>query len=126
VKALFNVKILLARDQYLRKLERSMRNFNPLLWRKPHVSWIIGIAVVSVAAALLISRRPSLHLQRAPGSLFFCAVTISAWFDGTGRGLRISRSNIEWHGNRLWAADQSPSGVSSYLTLPIIIEIGAR
>jgi len=100
----------------------SVCNSNPLLWRKPPVSWSIGIAVVSVAAALLISRRPSFHLQSAPVSLFLCAVMISAWFDGTGMGLRISRSIIESHGGHLWAADQSPCGASFYFTLPTIIE----
>jgi C4-dicarboxylate-specific signal transduction histidine kinase len=37
---------------------------------------------------------------------------------GTGMGLRISRSIIESHGGRLWAADNSPRGASFYFTLP--------
>jgi PAS domain S-box-containing protein len=37
---------------------------------------------------------------------------------GTGMGLRISRSIIESHDGRLWAADNSPHGASFYFTLP--------
>jgi C4-dicarboxylate-specific signal transduction histidine kinase len=64
-----------------------MPRSSPLLWPKPSGISSYGIAVLSVAAALIISRWPPLHLQEAPVSLFLCAVILSAWFGGVGPGL---------------------------------------
>jgi len=63
-----------------------MSRSNPLLWPKPPAIWGYGIAVLSVGAALVISRLPAIHLQDAPVSLFLCAVLLSAWFGGIGPG----------------------------------------
>jgi C4-dicarboxylate-specific signal transduction histidine kinase len=41
---------------------------------------------------------------------------------GTGMGLRISRSIVESHGGRLWAADDSSRGASFHFALPTKIE----
>ena len=39
-------------------------------------------------------------------------------FHGTGMGLSISRSIVESHSGRMWAADNSPRGASFHIVLP--------
>ena len=71
-----------------------MLTSNPLLWPKPSGIWSYGIAVLSVAAALIISQWSPLHLEAAPVSLFLCAVILSAWFGGVGPGLLATALSV--------------------------------
>jgi PAS domain S-box-containing protein len=87
---LCDAKILMAKSNTSFSWSRNMPRSNPLLWPKPPAIWGYGIAVLSVAAALIISGRSGLHLQAAPVSLFLCAVMFSAWFGGLGPGLLAS------------------------------------
>jgi PAS domain S-box-containing protein len=87
---LCDAKILMAKSNISFSWSRNMPRSNPLLWPKPPAIWGYGIAVLSVAAALIISGRSGLHLQAAPVSLFLCAVMFSAWFGGLGPGLLAS------------------------------------
>jgi C4-dicarboxylate-specific signal transduction histidine kinase len=71
-----------------------MPRSNPLLWPKPPAIWSYCLAVLSVTAALIISRWPPFHLQDAPVSLFLCAVILSAWFGGFGPGLLATALSV--------------------------------
>jgi C4-dicarboxylate-specific signal transduction histidine kinase len=64
-----------------------MSDSNPFLWPRPPAIVGYGIAVLSVAIALIVGQWPPLHLQTAPVSLFLCAVMFSAWFGGARPGL---------------------------------------
>jgi NO-binding membrane sensor protein with MHYT domain len=59
---------------------------------------------------------PPLHADRIFNAFF------TTKLHGTGMGLSISRSIVESHGGRLWAADNSPRGASFHLTLPTKVE----
>src|SRR6266536_1593705 len=58
-----------------------------LLWLKYPVVANYGVPLLSVGAALVISRWLDLYLTGAPVSLFICAVMFSAWFGGFKPGL---------------------------------------
>jgi C4-dicarboxylate-specific signal transduction histidine kinase len=58
--------------------------------------------------------------QQQAGQIFEAFFTTKP--HGIGMGLRISRTIVESHGGRLWAADNSPRGASFYFTLPTKVE----
>ncbi|MDT4952923.1 MAG: hypothetical protein QOJ02_1061, partial [Acidobacteriota bacterium] len=60
---------------------------NLLWWPKPSALLRYGVAVLSVIAALIISRLLDIYLVTAPVSLFLCAIMFSAWFGGVRSGL---------------------------------------
>jgi PAS domain S-box-containing protein len=64
-----------------------MSTSNPLLGPKPPAVLTYGVAVLSVAVALVLAQWPVFHLHAAPVSLFLCAAMFSAWFGGVGPGL---------------------------------------
>jgi signal transduction histidine kinase len=59
-----------------------------------------------------------------PEQIFNAFYTTKA--HGTGMGLPISRSIIESHGGRLWAADNSPRGATFQFTLPATVAVAAK
>ena len=63
-----------------------MSRFSRLMSSKPSRIWSYGIAVLLIASAMIISRWLTPHIG-FPGTLFLCAVMLSAWFGGVGPGL---------------------------------------
>ena len=64
-----------------------MSRFDRLLWSKPSRIRSYGVAVLSSASALVISRWLYLHFGAPPGTMFICAVMLSAWYGGVGPAL---------------------------------------
>jgi PAS domain S-box-containing protein len=71
-----------------------MPRSNRLLWLKPPAIRSYGIAVLSVAVAMIVLRWPPLHLQQAPASLFLCAILLSAWLGGARPGLLATALSV--------------------------------
>jgi PAS domain S-box-containing protein len=53
-----------------------------------------GLAVLSVAAALIIKELLRTYFDPTPNSLFFCAVVLSSWLGGLGPGLLASSLSV--------------------------------
>ncbi len=64
-----------------------MSTLDSLRWLKHPLFANYGVPLLSVGAALIISRWLDLYLTGAPVSLFICAVMSSAWFGGFKPGL---------------------------------------
>jgi len=60
--------------------------FNSLMSYKPSRIWGYGVAVLLVTSTMIISHWLTPHIG-FPGTLFLCAVILSAWFGGVGPGL---------------------------------------
>jgi PAS domain S-box-containing protein len=75
--------------------------FNCLLWSKPSWIWRYADAVLLIASTLILSRWMTPHFG-FPGTLFLCAVMLSAWFGGVGPGLLAAMlSTLAFHYNFL-------------------------
>ena len=71
----------------LGKIPTSLSKPGLLWWSEPPAVLSYGLAVLSVALALIIARLLDVHLVAAPVSLFLCAIMSSAWFGGVRPGL---------------------------------------
>lgn len=49
-----------------------------------------AVAVLSVAAALIVTQELRFFFQATPNSLFFCAIIFASWFGGVGPGILAS------------------------------------
>jgi len=72
--------------------------FNRLLWSKPSRIWSYGVALLSAALALIVTRWLYVHFGAPPGTLFICIVMLSAWYGGLGPGLfATTLSTLSFH-----------------------------
>ena len=81
--------------------ELIVSRFNRLLWSKPTWIWRYGVAVLVIASTLILSGWMTPHFG-FPGTLFLCAVMLSAWFGGVGPGLLAATvATLAFHYNFL-------------------------
>jgi C4-dicarboxylate-specific signal transduction histidine kinase len=84
-----------------------------------------GMRELAIKSQLIEARRVLVSVNDTGGGLppqqtadqIFTAF-FTTKLEGTGMGLSISRSIVESHGGRLWAANNSPRGASFYFALP--------
>jgi signal transduction histidine kinase len=71
--------------------------FNRFLGSKPSRTWSYGVAVLSVASAMILSLWLTPHIG-FPGTLFLCVVMLSGWFGGVGPALvATTLSSLAFH-----------------------------
>ncbi len=74
-----------------------MSRFSHLMSYKPSRNWGYGLAVLLVTSTMIISHWLTPHIG-FPGTLFLCAVMLSAWFGGVGPGLvATALSTLAFH-----------------------------
>jgi PAS domain S-box-containing protein len=71
-----------------------MPKFGTSTWRITSVVLRYGLAVLSVATALMIKELLRNYFDPTPNSLFFCAVVLSSWVGGLGPGLLASALSV--------------------------------
>jgi C4-dicarboxylate-specific signal transduction histidine kinase len=71
----------------IRNISGNLSKPGLLWWSEPSAVLSYGLAILSVAIALIIARLLDTHLVSAPVSLFLCAIMFSAWFGGVRPGL---------------------------------------
>ena len=72
-----------------------MSTSTSLGWLKPSVIPLYGVAVLSVAGAIVAGRLIHAYLHTEPYvSLFICAIVFAAWLGGVGPGLLASALSI--------------------------------